>query len=89
MEAMQSQQDNDVAHKVDLLFRAVLGDKQVDPDDEGMRGRINDIEKRMKNFETLRDRLKDRITYLIIGLSIPAGFGISEILSIIAKAISK
>lgn len=76
--------DSKLAQTVQLLYIAMCGNKEMDPDDKGIIGKIEDMHERLEDLETLKTRIKDKFTYLMIGLSIPAGFGITEILSIIA-----
>lgn len=69
-------------------IKSLLQGNPLDKEDNGLIGTVNAMDARMKLLEQLKDRIKDRFTYLVIGLSIPAGFGITEILSILAKTIT-
>lgn len=60
--------------KVDGL-RAFLSGNELDKDDRGMVGKVNDLEQRIASLE----KWKDRIFFLMIGMGLPAGVGVWEI----------
>jgi hypothetical protein len=66
----------DLTTKTDSIL-SILQGQELDENDHGMIGKTNDMGKRLSRLE----RFKDRATWLIIGMSIPAGYGITEVLS--------
>jgi hypothetical protein len=60
----------------------LLKGHEMDNDDKGMIGELKDHEKRLEALE----KMKDRLVYFLIGLSIPAGWGLIDIIqSVIIK----
>lgn len=58
---------------------AFLRGNELDREDKGLVGRVNDIEKRMENLEKWRDR----IFWALIGMGLPAGVGTWELIKTI------
>jgi hypothetical protein len=56
-------------------IRAFLSGNELDKDDKGMVGRVNDIETRIENLE----KWKDRIFWCLVGMGLPAGVGTWEL----------
>lgn len=54
----------------------LLKGNELDNSDRGMIGDIKDFEKRLTRLEVM----KDRATWFFIGISIPAGWGIIDII---------
>lgn len=67
-------QVSDVDIKVTSILTLLKGN-ELDKSDRGLIGEIKDHDKRLTGLEKLRDRL----VWFIIGLSIPAGYGIIDI----------
>jgi hypothetical protein len=63
----------EVGGKITKILSLLQGN-DLDKDDKGLVGTVNDIDKRVKTLE----KWKDRIVWLLIGLSIPAGVGFSQ-----------
>jgi len=60
---------------------ALLRGNEIDKDDKGHLGIVNDHENRISKLE----KLKDKAIYILIGMSIPAGFGIANIIGWIVE----
>ena len=75
------QQVETVDNKVDSIL-SILRGNDMNKDDRGMIGRQNEHERRINALE----KLKDRSMWFLIGLSIPAGWGMVDI---IGKILSK
>lgn len=74
---------NDMDDKVSDML-TVLSGNDLDPTDNGFVGKVHSLTARVTKLE----KLKDRMFYIIIGVSIPGGYGIANIAVNIAKAIS-
>ena len=59
-----------------MRIEAFLSGNELDREDKGLIGRVNDLEKRV----LLLEKWKDRIFWTLIGMGIPAGIGIYNIL---------
>lgn len=59
----------------------LLTGNKLDRDDKGIVGKQNDLEKRIEALE----KWKDRIFWIVIGMSFPAGVGTWELISGIIK----
>ena len=77
---MTAIQSENIEHKVDKIIDLLQGN-EFDDDDKGLIGKVNSLETRMRVMEK-RDA---RLIGLIIGLSVPAGAGISNLLASIAE----
>lgn len=65
--------------EVDKKVTSILGllkGNELDKEDKGMIGVQNNHEERLSSLE----KIKDRGMYFLIGLSIPAGWGVIDIL---------
>lgn len=71
LESQVSQVDNKVSS---ILF--LLKGNEMDKEDRGMIGEQKDHERRITALEKMRDRL----IWFLVGLSIPAGWGIIDII---------
>lgn len=56
-------------------IRAFLSGNELDKDDKGMVGQMNDVLQRVTTLE----KWKDRIFYVMIGMALPAGIGTWEL----------
>lgn len=54
---------------------AFLRGNELDKDDRGMVGTVNDLKKRVEYLE----KWKDRIFYIMVGMALPAGVGTWEL----------
>jgi len=64
-----------VDRKVSSIIGMLKGN-EMDKDDRGMIGIQNDHERRLTSLE----KMKDRLVWFLIGLSIPAGWGLVDII---------
>lgn len=64
-----------IDRKVSSILEIVKGN-EWDREDRGMIGEINNHEQRLTSLEKLRDRF----VWFLIGLSIPAGWGLVDII---------
>lgn len=70
-------QQTSIETKVDKLIDLMQGN-EFDDEDKGLIGRVNDVYKRLEKLEKLRDRAM----YVIVGMSLPAGVGIGQLIDI-------
>lgn len=55
---------------------SLLGGNDLDKDDNGIVGTVSEHDKRIENLE----KWKDRFVWTVIGLGLPSGIGVYEIL---------
>lgn len=67
-------------NNISTILILLTGNK-IDRDDKGIVGKINSIEKRVETLE----KWKDRVFWIVIGMSFPAGVGTWELLSQLLK----
>ena len=80
---LMEQEFRDLTHKVDDIHRILLGsehDKEV-----GILHRIKNTETRIKSLEDW----KSKITYVAFGMSIPATYGVFDIIKTILSSFGK
>lgn len=73
---MTDLQERSLSHRVDKII-ALLQGNELDDEDTGLIGTINDMMARLIKLE----KLKDRISYIVIGMSLPAGYGITKLIA--------
>lgn len=66
---------DELKKKLDEVLSLLRGNN-LDKNDQGFIGSVNDLEKRMTSLEKWRDR----IVWMVIGMGIPASVGVAEIL---------
>ncbi len=69
-------EERSIGHKVDKIIGLLQGN-ELDPNDDGLVGAINDLSKRLVKLE----KLKDKIFYVVVGMSLPAGYGITKLIA--------
>lgn len=69
-----------IDRKLDQLLN-IVGGNELDKDDKGILGVKNDHEKRIRRLE----KIGNAAIWFLIGLSVPAGWGIIDILRTIVK----
>lgn len=73
---MNQEEKLDAIQKDVSQIKTLLQGNVFDKNDNGMIGQVDTLEKRIFRLE----RLKDRGMYLVIGLSIGAGYAMSDII---------
>lgn len=81
---MASSSEGNLEWKVDQILTLLRGNP-LDKDDNGLVGVVNILDKRVMKLEKLRNK----ILWVVVGMSIPSGFGITKILMAVAEAIHK
>lgn len=69
--------------KLDSVLLLLRGN-ELDKEDNGLVGDVKDLIKRIAKLE----KLKMKLTYLIVGLAFPAGWGMTELLSAAARVLT-
>lgn len=82
-EKMIRDQVNKMEGKLDKVL-LLLGGNELDKEDNGLVGDVKDLIRRIAKLE----KLKVKLTGLLIGMAFPAGWGVTEGLGAIGKAIS-
>lgn len=65
-----------VDRKVSSIL-SILSGNELDKEDKGLIGTLNHLDERVSKLE----KFKDRAMWFVIGLSVPAGFGIADIVT--------
>lgn len=65
----------DIDRKLDSVLLLLRGN-ELDKQDSGLVGTVNDIDERVIRLE----KWKDRLIAIAIGMSVPAGIGLKEII---------
>jgi len=73
------QWQRDIDNKLNSILQLLKG-HELDKDDKGLVGQTYDHEHRIEKLE----KLKDRVVNIIIGLSVPAGIGLYDVLKSLA-----
>jgi hypothetical protein len=68
----------EVDHKLSRMLMMLTGN-ELDKNDNGFIGQVDQLEKRVKDLEKFRDRA----IYLIIGASLTTGFGVGKVIELI------
>lgn len=71
----------DLNNKLDQIMNVLVGNV-LDKEDHGFIGAVTALEKRVKSLE----KWKDRIFWIMVGMGLPAGVGIWEMISSVIKA---
>ncbi len=69
-------------NKLDQIVTLLKGNP-LDPTDHGLVGECNEMNGRLKKLEKLRDK----IMWVVFGMALPTGYGITKILGAIADSI--
>ena len=64
--------------KLDKILILLIGN-EFDKNDNGIVGKINDMDERLKKLETMRSRL----IWTIVGMSFPTGVGVGKLIDIL------
>ena len=79
MRLMEKQME-DMGSKVSRILWTLTGN-ELDRNDTGFIGQVDELEKRVKALEKFRDRA----IYLIIGASLTTGFGVGKVIELILQ----
>ncbi len=78
------QKVNTVDSKVDKILMVLTGNS-YDKEDNGLIGQVNSHDERLEKLEKRFDTTSNRGWGIIVGLAVPAGVGIREIIALIFK----
>ncbi len=73
-----------LAKKMDQVLEIIRGN-ELDPNDSGILGKVNDFDKRLTKIE----KLINKGAWILFGMAFSSGWGLAKILIAISEAIHK